>query len=69
MNVSSGTLYLFSGKEIHLPSAAAVELATSFWLSIPDRDDIPTPLDLSPTQRIIVTRSSIAAIEQVGKPV
>lgn len=68
MEVSSGTLHLFSGREIDLPSATAVELVTNFWLSVPDRDDIPTPLDLSPTLRIVVTRSSIAAIEQVGIP-
>ncbi len=68
MNVTSGTLHLFSGKEISLPTREAVELASTFWSSVPDDDDIPTQLDLSPTHRLIVTRSSIAAIEQVGKP-
>ena len=68
MNVVSGTLHLFSGKEISLPTREAVELVSSFWSSVPDRDDVPTPLDISPTHRIIVTRSSIAAIEQVVKP-
>ncbi len=68
MNVVSGTLHLFSGKEISLPTPEAVELVRSFWSSVPERDDVPTPLDISPTHRIIVTRSSIAAIEQVVKP-
>lgn len=68
MNVTSGTLHLFSGKEINLPTREAVELASNFWSSIPDKDDVPMQIDLSPTHRIIVTRSSIAAIEQVGKP-
>lgn len=68
MIVVSGTLHLFSGKEINLPTREAVELASAFWSSIPDKDDVPTEIDLSPTHRIIVTRSSIAAIEQIGKP-
>ena len=68
MNVVSGTLHLFSGREINLPTREAVEVASAFWSSIPDKDDIPTQLELSPTHRILVTRSSIAAIEQVVKP-
>jgi len=68
MNIVSGTLHLFSGKQIELATKAAVEVVTSFWSSVPDHDDIPTTLELSPTHHIVVTRSSIAAIELVGRP-
>ncbi|MEO8195072.1 MAG: hypothetical protein ABI681_14560 [Gemmatimonadales bacterium] len=68
MRVVSGTLYLYSGKEVNLPSADAVETVSTFWSSIPRDDDIPTVLDLSSTQKIILTRSSIVAIEQRVKP-
>ena len=63
MKAASGTLHLFSGKEINLPTAEAVDLVTTFWSSIPDRDDVPTTIALTPSHEIIVTRSSIAAIE------
>jgi len=43
-------------------------VVTSFWSSVPDHDDIPTTLELSPTHQIVVTRSSIAAVELVGRP-
>jgi len=68
MKIISGTLYLYSGKEINLTSAEAVEAVSSFWSSIPRADDVPSVVPLSATQQIILTRSSIAAIEQRVQP-
>ncbi|HEX2724108.1 MAG TPA: hypothetical protein VHM24_14415 [Gemmatimonadaceae bacterium] len=62
----SGTLHLFSGKEILLPTREAVEVALTFWSSVPDRDDVPTELTIAPEHSITITRSSIAAIEKRG---
>lgn len=66
MDIYGGTLHLISGKEIALPDGKAVEAVTTFWQSIPKNDDIPTPIEIGPTLDIVLTRSSIIAIERVG---
>ena len=69
MDVYGGTLHLISGKEIALPDEKAVEAVTAFWESIPKNDDVPTAIQISPTFDIMLTRSSIIAIERVGSSV
>lgn len=66
MDIYGGTLHLISGKEISLPNADAVKAVTDFWCSVPDKDDVPTPVEIGPTLDIVLTRSSIVAIERVG---
>lgn len=69
MDIYGGTLHLISGKEIPLPDDKAVAAVMAFWESIPDRDDVPTVIELTPTLDIVLTRSSIIAIERVGSAV
>ena len=66
MDIYGGTLHLNSGKEIPLPSAEAVKAVTDFWSSVPDKDDIPTLIQIGPTLDIMLTRWSIVAVERVG---
>ena len=66
MDIYGGTLHLNSGKEIPLPSEEAVKAVTDFWSSIPDKDDIPTLIQIGPTLDIMLTRWSIVAVERVG---
>lgn len=69
MDIYGGTLHLISGKEIPLPDGAAVEAVMSFWESVPKNDDVPSVIALTPTLDIVLTRSSIIAIERVGSAV
>lgn len=66
MKVEGGVLHLVSGREIDLPTEAAVEMVTTFWESIPKGDDVPVTIGLSPTHEVVLVRSSIAAIERRG---
>ena len=68
MDIYGGTLHLNSGKEIPLPTEEAVKAVTDFWSSVPDKDDIPTVIQLGPTLDIVLTRWSIVAVERVGSP-
>jgi hypothetical protein len=68
MDIYGGTLHLNSGKEISLPSAEAVKAVTDFWQSVPEKDDVPTVVQLGPTLDIVLTRWSIVAVERVGSP-
>lgn len=69
MDIYGGTLHLVSGKEISLPDGKAVDAVMEFWQSIPKNDDIPSVVELTPTLDIVLTRSSIIAIERVGSAV
>ena len=69
MDIYGGTLHLNSGKEISLPSAEAVKAVTAFWQSVPEKDDVPTAIQLGPTLDIVLTRWSIVAVERVGSAV
>jgi hypothetical protein len=66
MDIYGGTLHLNSGKEISLPSAEAVKAVTDFWSSVPEKDDVPTIVQIGPTLDIMLTRWSIVAVERVG---
>jgi hypothetical protein len=41
----------------------------SFWESVPKNDDVPSVIAITPTLDIVLTRSSIIAIERVGSAV
>jgi hypothetical protein len=69
MDIYGGTLHLISGKEIPLPDDTAVEAVMNFWESVPKNDDVPSVISLTPTLDIVLTRSSIIAIERVGSAV
>jgi hypothetical protein len=66
MKVVGGTLHLVSGLKIDLPTQAAVDAATEFWQSIPEGDDVPVTVQLTPNHEVVLVRSSIAAIERRG---
>ena len=69
MDIYGGTLHLISGKEIPLPDGKAVDAVMAFWESIPKNDDVPSVIEITPTLDIVLTRSSIIAIERVGSAV
>ena len=69
MDIYGGTLHLISGKEIALPTAEAANAVTDFWMSVPEKDDVPTTIRIGPTLDIVLTRWSIVAVELVGSAV